>query len=56
LDGGREKKSRKLLMTYVESCDGKSGESYWLLWSLVAVLKKKEKIKCHHQMFSVDII
>jgi len=52
----KKKKSPKLLMTNVGSFNGKSGELCWLLWSSIAVLKKKEKIKCNHQMFSVDII
>jgi len=35
-------------MTHVGSCDGKSEELCWLLWSSVVVLKEKQ-IKCHHQ-------
>ena len=41
LDGVHEKKSPKLIMTYVGSCDGKSGELCWIFWSSIAVLKEK---------------
>jgi len=37
-----KKKSHKLIMTYVGSCDGKSGEFYWIFWSSIAVLKEKK--------------
>ena len=42
LDGVHEKKSPKLIMTYVGSCDGKSGELCWIFLSSIAVLKEKK--------------
>jgi len=42
LDGVHEKKSAKLIMTYVGSCDGKSRELYWIFWSSITVHKEKK--------------
>jgi len=60
LDGVHEKKSPKLIMTYVGSCDGKSGELCWIYWSSIAVLKEKKNImstpnvQCGHNIRQKD--
>ena len=38
LHGVHEKKSPKLIMTYMGSCDGRNEELCWIFWSSVAVL------------------
>ena len=55
-----EKKSPKLIMTYVGSCDGKNGKLCWIFWLSVALLKQKvyimwtPNVQCWHNIRQKD--